>query len=104
MSKQKRKIALPDEIFDASFKLLKCQREMLRSMHDRGMSYKELADYYTISKSGAYYICNPGAAEKKVEKWKRAAPQYRDSKRNVAAATKSRNKTRSILDQFKKAS
>ena len=101
------KIVLPDDIFDASYKLLKCQREMLRHMHDRGMSYKQLADYYTISKSAAYYICNPAAALKKVEKWKGVAHQYYEGdrkKRKIEINTRSRKKVKSIIEQFKKAS
>ena len=100
----KRTHTLPDEIFDASSKLLKCQREHLRSMQERGASYASLARQYNIAKSTAYYICNPGAAEKKTEKWLKVAPEYYNKEKAVASVTKSRKKLKLLQEKFKIAS
>jgi len=95
---------LPDEIFDESVKLLKCQRERMQSMQERGASYASLARQYNISKSAAYYVCNPGAAEKKNEKWLKVAKRYYKKEKAVASAIKSRNKAKCIEHIFKLAS
>lgn len=93
---------MPDEIFNDRFRLLKCQMERLKWMGETyDMSYKQLADYYGISKSAAYYICNPGAAQKKNEKWLREHKRYYKSKNAVESATKSRRKTKNLKEHFK---
>lgn len=96
-----KKRVLPDEIFDLSSKLLKCQRERLKWMKETyDMTYKALGKYYNIAGSTAFYICNPGAAERKKMKWLKSAHEYYDSERAVISAAKSRKKTKSIYKQF----
>lgn len=43
----------------------------MKDLYD--MSYKQLGERYGISKSEAYYICNPAAAERKNERWLRVS-------------------------------
>ncbi len=100
--KGKKVTTLPDEIFDQSSRLLKCQRERLRWMKDTyEMSYADLAKYYGIGKSTAYYICNPVAAERKKLKWLKEFKNYYDSEKAVTSATKSRKKTKDLIEKFR---
>lgn len=92
---------LPDEIFDESSRLLKCQRENLKRMKETyDISYADLARQYNISKSTAYYICNPGAAEKKVAHWLKVHKKYYQKEKAVAASIKSRKKIRLLVEKF----
>lgn len=65
------------------------------------MSYRVLGLRYGISKSEAYYICNPGVAAVKNERLKLAGNKHRINKRHVESNTKSRKKMKELKEKFK---
>lgn len=91
--------------FDGRNRLLPCQKERMNWMREAyDMSYQELANYYNISKSSAYFICNPAAEYKKNARRSQLNKRYYKKEINVAAVTKSRNKLKQINNKLKKAS
>lgn len=70
---------LPDELFDARTKLLKCQRDNMKYLRELGMSFRGLARQYNISVSTAFYICDPSGYERKKKKNKENMKELRES-------------------------
>ena len=74
-------------------------------MKDRyEMSYKDLSEQYGISKSEAYYICNPDAEKRKKVHNAKNSSKFYDTDKHTVHKRDSRNKKRSINLLFKKAS
>mgnify|MGYP000325991088 CR=1 FL=1 len=73
----------------------------MRAMKDRyDLSYKALSEQYGISKTEAYYVCNPEAeARKKVHNAKNSSRFY-DTEKHREHKASSRAKKRSLVKQF----
>ncbi len=83
--------------FHGGSKLLPCQKERMAWMREKyDMSYRELARYYNISVSLAFFICNPAAEYKKNARRSQLNKRYYKKEKAVAAVTKSRDKIKSI--------
>lgn len=86
---------LPHELFDGRTKLLPCQKEQMPLIRDRyKISYKKLADHYSISTTQAFYICNPEAERRKNIKGCKEAKKFynKDAHRERRARCRGRKK------------
>lgn len=79
-------IRLPRE-YDRRVKLTETQREEIKSLRKKGLSYRVIAERYSVSKSLVIMVCNPDIKERKrlafIERAREG--RYKPTKENWAA-------------------
>lgn len=86
-----------DAFLKRSSKLLPCQKEMIKYWYDKGMSQRELAAMFKVSRRSVQFIIDPEKLKQNVAGRK---PREPDKQKRVAAQTAYRNRKKQLLKNF----
>jgi transposase len=93
------KIAIADAFFKRSAKLLPCQKQMVLYWHNKGMSQRELAAMFSVSRRLITFIIEPKKLERNLEVRKKngGSKAYYNKEVNTKAVREHRKYKHTIL-------
>jgi transposase len=84
MPYKSEKIVLPSKMMDKRVKLLPCQKEMISYWTERGLSQRQLAKMFNVSRRLITFIQDPSKRERNLERRKESggSKQYYDKEKH----------------------
>ena len=96
-------VALNSPFFDRRVKLLPCQKENVKNLHDRGASIRAIARMYNVDKRTVQFTIYPERKEQnyKLRVERGGSTQYYNKEKHTKAIASVRNRKKEIHNKFK---